>query len=94
VLERIFKPYRYLSIDQEMISNRNMIDAHVQDFAANSELLLLMLKAFAKCTFTVNTARYRCFHPVVPTSSSLVFPRTEPDTPTPDGVHSWSMVCR
>ena len=87
MLERIFKPYRYLSIDQEMISNRNMIDAHVQDFAANNELLLLMLKAFAKCTFTVHTARYRYFHPVVPTSSSLVVPRTGPDTPTPDGVH-------
>lgn len=38
------------STDKEMIPARNTMDAHAQDFAANDELLLSILKALEQFT--------------------------------------------
>jgi hypothetical protein len=38
------------STDQEMIPARNAIDARAHDLLVNDELLLRILKEFAKCT--------------------------------------------
>jgi hypothetical protein len=95
MLERLFKPDRCLSTDQEMIPHRNGIDAHEQDFVVNGELLLLIQKAFAECTLLTHAARHRlCFQSVVPASRSPVVRRTAPDTPTTVGIILWPVVCR
>ena len=60
MLGRLSKPNRCLSTDQETIPHRNETDAHVQNFLMNDEFLrLMMLKAFAECTLSTHTARYR-----------------------------------
>jgi hypothetical protein len=95
MLERLFKPNRCLSTDQEMVPHRNGIDAREQDFVVNDELLLLLQKAFAECTLSTHAARYRlCFQSVVSTSRSPAVPHTAPDTPTTVGIISWPVVCR
>jgi hypothetical protein len=46
-----------LSTDQEMISGRNAVDGHAQDFVVNDELLLPTLKSFADCSHSLHAAR-------------------------------------
>jgi hypothetical protein len=41
--------YIILSTDQEIIPARNAVDALAQDFVANEELLLPILKEFPQC---------------------------------------------
>jgi len=40
-----------------MDTSRNAMDLHAQDFLANDELVLLILKAFAQCTRSLYAAR-------------------------------------
>lgn len=52
-LERIFKSYRYLFTYQNLIPARNVIDVHARDLVVNDGLLILIVKAFARCILSL-----------------------------------------
>ena len=78
-----------LSTDPEMIPAKNTTDTHAQDFLANDQLLLPILKAFVQCTGSLHaTPNAWCFQSVAPTNSSSVVPSTTSSTPPHNTRHA------
>jgi hypothetical protein len=96
-----------LSTNQEIIPDRNAIDAHAQALMGNIESLLPILKAFAQGIRSPHSFRDASSFQSMCTNSTVccsevVFPapRTAPDTTTLSPlpldhriIISWSMVC-
>jgi len=64
-----------LSTDHEIIPVRNAIHEHAQNFVANQELLLPMLKAFGQCSRSLHVLRNAlCFQSVYSCRAVLLLP--------------------